>query len=248
MIAPVKVERDGPVTTLTLNRPEKHNALSAAVVDTLLDALDEACSDGTRLLVLTGEGKGFSGGFDFGEVDRQSEGDLVLRFIRIEMLLQALYHAPYTTLAFAHGACYGAAADIVCCCARRVAAPGTKFRMPGLLFGVTLGTRRLAEVVGVDAARRFLETSPVFDADEARECGFINSVVRREAWTDVLEAARAAALHLPRDAQRLLLRRTVEDRRDEDLAALVRSAARPGVKARLEEFLAQGKFGTSGAT
>lgn len=246
MTAPIKTERDGAVTTLTLNRPDKRNALSAALVEAVLDALETARSDGTRLLVLKGEGKGFSGGFDFGGLEDQSDGDLALRFIRLELLLQALYHAPFATLALAHGACYGAAADMVCCCARRVAAPGTKFRMPGLRFGITLGTRRLAEVVGADAGRRLLETSPVFDEAEALACGFLTAVEPQEAWPDVVETARTAATDLPPDAHRVLLGQTVADRRADDLAALVRSVAEPGLKARIEAFLAGGAPGRSG--
>lgn len=238
MTASIKLERDGAVTTLTLDRPDKRNALSAALVDSMLAALDTACHDGTRLLVLRGEGKGFSGGFDFGGIESQSDGDLALRFIRLELLLQALYHAPYATLALAHGACYGAAADMVCCCTQRIAAPGTKFRMPGLRFGITLGTRRLAEVVGVDAARRLLETSAVFGAEDALACGFVTAIETMEAWSGVVEATRVAATDLPPDAHRLLLRQTVEDRRTEDLAALVRSVSEPGLKTRIEDFVA----------
>ena len=58
--------RSGETLTLTLNRPDKMNALSAALVDALLDAVGEAAGDGTRLLVLKGAGRNFSAGFDFG--------------------------------------------------------------------------------------------------------------------------------------------------------------------------------------
>lgn len=245
MTSPIKLEHDGPVTTLTLNRPDKRNALSAALVDAMLDALRKARHDGTRLLVLKGEGKGFSGGFDFGGIESQTDGDLVLRFIRLELLLQELYHAPYATVALAHGACYGAAADMVCCCSRRIAAPGTKFRMPGLRFGIALGTRRLGEVVGADAARRLLETSAVFGADDALACGFVTEIETMDAWPGTVEAARAAAMELPSDAHRLLLSQTVQDRRAEDLAVLARSVAQPGLKTRIKRFVADTTVGKS---
>lgn len=235
--APHRIERDGPVTTLVLNRPEKRNALSAELVEAILAALQEARGDGTRLLVLKGAGQGFSSGFDFGRLDDQSDGDLALRFIRLEQLLQGLYHAPFATLALAHGACYGAAADMVCSCTRRIAAPGTRFRMPGLRFGVVLGTRRLAEVVGAGAARRLLETSAVFDAEEALACGFVTTIREPEDWPEIIAQAHASAMELPNDAHRLLLRQTVEDRRADDLAALVRSVAEPGLKQRIQAFV-----------
>lgn len=239
MSSPVEIERGARVTTLTLNRPEKRNALSGELVDAVLAALDEAASDGTRLLVIRAAGEGFSGGFDFGGIEDQTDGDLALRFIRLELLLQALYHAPFATLALAHGACFGAAADMVCCCQHRIAAPGARFRMPGLRFGITLGTRRLAEVVGADAARRLLETSAVFGADEALDCSFLTAIAERDSWKEIIEQARADATELPDDAHRLLLRQTVEDHRAADLAALVHSVAAPGLKARIEAFIAK---------
>ena len=245
MNSPVRVERDGQVTTLALNRPEKRNALSAELVDAMLTTLKTAQADGTRLLILRGEGKGFSGGFDFGAVKDQSDGDLALRFIRLEMVLQALYHGPFATLALAHGACYGAAADMVCCCSRRIAAPGTRFRMPGLRFGITLGTRRLRDVVGPDAARQLLETSPVFDAEHALGRNFLTAIKTQGQWPSAIEEARSAATDLPADAHRLLLRQTVEDRRADDLAALVQSVAQPGLKERILAFVSGNPPGKS---
>jgi enoyl-CoA hydratase/carnithine racemase len=238
MTDPLLIERDGVVTTLVLNRPEKRNALSAELVEAMIAAIGEARRDGTRLLVLRGAGAGFSGGFDFGDLERHSDGDLALRFIRLELLLLDLWHAPFATLTLAHGACYGAAADIVCSCNRRIAAPGAKFRMPGLAFGVSLGTRRLASVVGADAARRLLETSAVFDDQEALACRFLTDVREQDGWSEAVLQAAAAAQTLPRPAQRLLLAQTVEDLRSQDLAVLVRSVAEPGLKQRIRDFLA----------
>src|SRR3990172_3311926 len=122
-------QHDGHVTHLTLNRAQKANALSASLVEALLNAVEYAYTDGTRLMVIDGAGAHFCAGFDFSHYHAQSEGDLALRFIRIETLLQQLYHAPFETLVFAHGRNFGAGADLVCCCGIRIAAPGTTFRM-----------------------------------------------------------------------------------------------------------------------
>jgi len=147
-------KHEGHVTRLTLNRPQKANALSGALVEALLDAVEYACTDGTRLLVIEAAGDHFCAGFDFTGYQDASEGDLALRFIRIETLLQEIHHAPFETLAFAHGRNFGAGADLVAACSQRIAAPGSTFRMPGLRFGVVLGTRRLAARVGADRATR----------------------------------------------------------------------------------------------
>ena len=99
-------ERSGTTLTLTLERPEKMNALSGALVEALLAELEEAHVDGTRLVVFRGEGKNFSAGFDFSDYESQSEGDLLLRFTRVEQLLQMVHFAPFTVvgLALATGA------------------------------------------------------------------------------------------------------------------------------------------------
>ena len=166
------VAKHGICTRLTLNRPEVANALSFELVEALLAAIAVAAGDGTRLVVLDSAGKSFCSGFDLSDLDDLSDGDLIYRLIRIEMLLQTVAHAPFPTLALAHGRVFGAGADLVGACSRRIAAPGTKFRMPGLGFGVVLGTRRLAACVGPDAARDIQYECRTFDADERRRLDF----------------------------------------------------------------------------
>ncbi len=232
---------DGHVTQLTLNRPQKANALSAPLVEALLDAVEYAATDGTRLLILDGAGPHFCAGFDFTDLQAQSEGDLALRFIRIETLLQALHHAPHDTLVFAHGRVFGAGADLVACCSRCIAAPDTTFRMPGLGFGIVLGTRRLAERVGGDKARELLRTTRSFGADEALSCGFLTGIAGRGEWPALLDKARAEAGVLPPAAAAALNRRTVADTRAGDMAELARSASAPGLKERIRRFREAGK-------
>ena len=167
---------DGHVTHLTLNRPQKSNALCASLVEALLNAVEYAHTDGTRLLILDANGDNFCTGFDFSGYLEASEGDLVLLFIRIEHLLQLLYHAPFATVALAHGKNRGAGADLVCACSMRVAAAGTTFRMPGLRFGIVLGARRLAHRIRTDAASEALASGRTFDANAALELHFITRI------------------------------------------------------------------------
>jgi len=227
---------DGHVTHLTLNRPQKANALSASLVEALLNAIDYAYTDGTRLLILDGNGNHFCAGFDFTGYLEASEGDLVLRFIRIEHLLQQIHHAPFVTLALAHGRIFGAGADIVCACSLRVAAPGTTFRMPGLRFGIVLGTRRLADRIGADAARGVLATSRTFDADEALRIGFLTQVTTQSEWPVLIGATREASSMLTQPATARLNQQTVTDTRAADMAALIQSASVPGLKERIRMY------------
>lgn len=229
-------KHEGHVTRLMLNRPLKANALSASLVETLLDAVEYAGSDGTRLLILDGAGDHFCAGFDFTAYLEQSEGDLALRFIRIETLLQQLYHAPFETLVLAHGKIFGAGADLVASCGVRVAAPGTTFRMPGLRFGVVLGTRRLTHRVGADKARDILSASRVFNADEALQLNFVTRLAAQPEWPALINATRASCELLSPAAAAALHRQTVADSRAEDMAALARSVSAPGLKERIRLF------------
>jgi enoyl-CoA hydratase len=233
------VETSGSVVTLTLNRPEKMNALSASLVDALIEAIDAAERRETSLLVIRGEGRNFSAGFDFGGYEEQSEGDLVLRFVRIEQLLQKLYHAPFDTLAMAHGKNFGAGVDIICSCARRVATQSATFQMPGLKFGLVLGTRRYAARVGNSPARRILQEGIAFDSAEALNSGFLTGVAEREDWPEQTAAATRAAAMLSADAKARLFAATTPDTRDADLAELARSAALPGLKDRIRRYRSQ---------
>ncbi|WP_336490795.1 enoyl-CoA hydratase/isomerase family protein [Methylobacterium nigriterrae] len=232
------VERDDTTLTLTLNRPDKMNALSASLVEALLEQVAEASASGIRLLVLKGNGRNFSAGFDFGGYEDQSEGDLVLRFIRIEQLLQAVRYAPFDTLALAHGRNFGAGVDLICSCARRIGDPGATFRMPGLAFGLVLGTRRYAERVGVTRARVVLGEGLVFDTNEALEDGFLTGQTPIAAWPDAIAAAADVATRLSSEAAAALYGATVSDTRAQDLSDLVASAARPGLKERIRAYRA----------
>lgn len=230
------VTKEGGLTRMTLNRPAKANALGPDLVESLLGAVETAAADGTRLVVLAGEGKSFCSGFDLSDFDALSDGDLVLRLIRIETLLQAVWHAPFPTLALAHGRVFGAGADLFCACSRRVAAPGTKFRMPGLGFGILLGTRRLAVRIGADAARRIQNSTATFDAAEAGALGFASETAEPEAWPALVADALSAAETLSPRASADLFNATAPDSRAEDMADLARTAGRPGLKDRIRAY------------
>ena len=99
----VIVEHKRRTTMLRLNRPSKRNAVSASLVEALIAGLDEAVENDSTLLVLTGEGKAFSGGFDLSGLDKQTDADLLHRFVRVEQFLQALHTLPMVTAAFVQG-------------------------------------------------------------------------------------------------------------------------------------------------
>ena len=155
MTAVLHVEQTDSIWTFALSRPEKMNALSSELVDALIEAVADAHARGARLLVFKGEGKNFSAGFDFGNLEESTDGDLLLRFVRVESLLHMVATSPCATLALAHGRNFGAGVDLFGACRRRYCTSAATFRMPGLKFGIVLGTRRFASLVGREAATGF---------------------------------------------------------------------------------------------
>jgi enoyl-CoA hydratase/carnithine racemase len=234
--SPLAIERNAQVLTLTLDRPQKANALDAVLVDALLGQVEAAAADGTRLLVLRANGRHFCAGFDFSGAEEHSEGDLLLRFVRIEQLLQAICHAPFATLALAQGRAAGAGADLFAACSRRVASADASFVFPGAGFGIVLGTRRLASRIGAAAARQLVATAETIDAQRALAMGLATAVVEAEGWPDLVATHAALSRRLDPATQSGLHRLTTEDTRDGDMAALVASAARPGLKDRIRAY------------
>ena len=235
--APLDVAQEDGVWTFTLSRPEKRNALSAELVERLNEAVADAHIRQARVLVFRGEGKNFSAGFDFTDCENQSEGDLVLRFVRIEGLLQVIASSPCVTVGLAHGRNFGAGADLFAVCRHRVATADATFRMPGLRFGLMLGTRRFAAIVGVERARAILESASTFDAGEAQQIGFVHRIVEQDGWAGAVAAACASADTLDDVTRASLYRVLSEGNNNADLADLVRSAARPGLKERIAAYL-----------
>lgn len=233
------IQVSGRCWTFTLNRPEKLNALNAELVEALLQGVHQAGTEGARLLVFRGAGKGFCAGFDLSDLEAQSEGDLVLRFIRIEQLLQAVASFPAYTVALAHGKVFGAGVDLFAVCRRRVAAADSMFRMPGLKFGLVLGTRRFADLVGSQKALEILGASRPFSTDEALRMGFVQQVLAQEDWAGAVQECEALSAELEDEARASLYRALDAVQADTDLAHLVRSAAQPGLKERLRKYLGQ---------
>ncbi|MNT11436.1 putative enoyl-CoA hydratase echA6 [compost metagenome] len=222
---------------LTLARPEKMNALSADLVEALILALDEAEAQGAKVIVLKGEGRNFSAGFDFGDWQAHSEGDLLLRFVRIETLLQRLAGSPCLTLALAHGRNFGAGVDVFGACKWRACAPDASFRMPGLKFGLVLGTRRFAALVGAERARTILEQAATFGAEDALRDGFASRLAAPEEWPEIEQQALDTASALTDASRAQLYAALSQEAPDADLARLVRSAAQPGLKDRVAAYL-----------
>ena len=236
----VRVERADDCWTLSLDRADKSNALSAELVEALIASVDEAARAGASVIAFRGEGRNLSAGFDFGGYEAASDAELLQRFVRIETLLQALARSPCLTVGFAHGRNFGAGVDLLAACRWRVAAPGATFRMPGIGFGIVLGTRRFAAIVGRERARALLEGLATFTAETALQDGFVTRLAAQDSWPQVLAEAQQAARMLAPEHRATLYRVLDAGSADADMADLVRSASVPGLRERIHMFRKSG--------
>ena len=233
-MAVLLVERNATLKILSLNRPERANSLSAELVEALTDTFNESCTDGTRTLVIRGNGKSFCSGFALSNLE--SESEVADRILKVETMLQAVHHAPFLTVALVHSMAFGAGADLVCSCNIRVAAPGSRFCMPGLNFGILLGTRRLAHRIGTDNAISVLINTREFDASEALKMGFLTRIASQKEWSEQIELAKQAGAAIASEHVRRMLRVAVPDTRSEDMADLIESVNVPGLVDRITSY------------
>ncbi len=228
---------DGMPRLITLDRPEKANALDSATVAQLHDAVNTAIASGNPF-ALASEGRAFCGGFDFSGIEQQSEGDLLLRFARIELLLQAVSAAPVPSFALVNGAAFGAGADLAVACTYRIGTPRGKFRFPGFRFGVALGTRRLAAIAGADQARAILLENRTLSAEEARQAGLLTHLIEEAELLPTVTRLLAQHAGLSGEAAAGVLRLTGSHTKDADLSDLVRSLVPEGLHERIARYRA----------
>jgi len=208
----LELEIDQQVATVTLNRPDKANAMSATMWDelqTCFEWLDEEPS--VRAIILAGNGKHFCSGIDLGmfgsvggsitEPARRAEA-LRCTILRLQDNLSAIENCRKPVLAAIHKACIGGGIDMTCCCDMRYAAADAYFSIKEIDIGMTadVGTlQRLPKIIPDAIVRELAYTGRTMSADEAREVGFINRVFEdREALLqEVTAIARDIASKSP---------------------------------------------------
>jgi enoyl-CoA hydratase len=232
----VSTALDGGVLTILLTRSDRGNALDSALVEALRGAVAQADDPAVRLLVLRGAGKALCTGFDVGAIEAETDATLLARFVAIELLLQALRHAPVPTVALGHGRMFGAGADLFAACTWRLADPAARFAFPGARFGLVLGTRRLASIVGEAQALALTARGQGLDAAAALACGLSTGIVAQDGWDEAVAAMAGDVARVDRATALALAGAARADTRDADLAALVRSAAVPGLVGRIVAY------------
>ena len=176
------------IALLTLNRPEKRNALSAALRGELVDRLDElAKDDEIRAVVLTGAGPVFCAGFDRSEF---AEGGMEEVFRAATEYHRRVFTFAKPLVAAVNGPALGGGCDLAAMCDFRVAATTALFGQPQVRFGAAASYDLMRVVLGTGAAREMCLTGRTYDADEALRIGLINRVIAPE---ELVDAARTLA-------------------------------------------------------
>ncbi len=178
----VKLTQDGAVATLTIDRPEKLNALDASVLDELDAAFRELGAAATaRAVILTGGGdKAFVAGADIGELARQTPLSGKATSIRGQNLFRRIELLPKPVVAAVNGFALGGGCELALACHVRVAAENAQFGLPEVSLGIIPGyggTQRLARLVGRGRAIEMVLTGARIKADEALRIGLVNRVV-----------------------------------------------------------------------
>ena len=190
---------------VTFNRPAQRNALTWAMYDGLVAAVERANADeSVRALVITGAGgKAFAAGTDIGQFRAfNSPADAIGYESRIDTVLNTLESCRVPTIAAIAGACTGGGAGIAACCDLRIAAEGARFGFP---IAKTLGNclsmanlARLSALIGAPRVKEIIFTARLIETAEAQRIGLVSEVVGPEglaARAD--ELARLVASHAP---------------------------------------------------
>jgi enoyl-CoA hydratase len=240
----VREKRDGALLVLTLDRPEKRNALSARLRRELIDALARDRRDtATRVVVLRGEGgKAFAAGADVEELAARSDAEQAA-FLQPPNVYTAVSTHPKPVLAAVNGHALGAGLELAMACDLRIAAPAAKLGAPEVALGIIPGgggTQRLPRLVGLGRASRMVLTGEAIDAATALAWGLVDEVaddpVARAKELGLAMAQRSPlALRLAKEALRASQESTLstglERERDLFLLAFQSAEAKEAIRA-----------------
>jgi enoyl-CoA hydratase/carnithine racemase len=201
----ILIERDGPIATVILNRPEKLNAMTKDMWRRLGEAVADLADDDTlRCLVLRGAGgKSFSPGNDISEFETERSNPSLAKAygIILHETLTALKTCRHPTVALIEGICVGGGLEIAALCDLRICGESSRFGVPINRLGLVMaypeidGLRRL---VGPAAALEILLEGRVFGAAEARDKGLVTRIVAdQEVEAEAYETARRIAAGAP---------------------------------------------------
>ena len=248
--ANVLISVEGRVATLTINRPDKRNALNSATRGELVARLNELRqTPDVRVVILTGAGdKAFIAGADITEFEGRTPVDQ-FRVMRGPSAYTAVDEFPKPVIAAINGFCLGGGCELAMACDIRIAADTAKLGQPEVNLGIIPGgggTQRLPRLVGSGTALKLLFTGELIDAAEALRIGLVDEVVpgaqlaaRVRALADTIAQKSPVALQLIKESVRASLRTSLDEglRQETSLFSVAFASADKveGVKAFLEK-------------
>jgi methylglutaconyl-CoA hydratase len=230
----LQLAHDAGVATITLNRPDKRNAISFQLVDELLAALDEIEKASAHAVILTGAGKAFCAGLDLDELKSlvgKTHDQNLKDSARMAEIFRRLYEFPLPTIAAVNGAAIAGGTGLAAMCDFTLAVPEAKFGYTEVRIGFVpaIVSSILVWQVGHKIARDLLLTGRLFDAAEAHRYGLVNEVVAAE---QLMNRARELAAQLGENspssvrATKRLINSFIARQLDEQIAAAVEDNAR----------------------
>src|SRR2546427_9258433 len=193
--ATLLLEITGEVGTLTLNRPEKRNAISTQMIEDLLGALGEAERSAARAVIVTGAGKAFCSGMDLDSLSaiaKQSPEQNLEDSRRMARMFRALWSFPKPLIAAVNGAAYAGGCGIATLCDFTLAVPEAKFGYTEVKIGFlpAIVSVFLTRQIGEKRSRDLLLTGRIIEAEEAKQFGLVSEIVPAER---LMERARELA-------------------------------------------------------
>jgi enoyl-CoA hydratase/carnithine racemase len=177
----IEVRTDGHLARIVLNRPERRNALSLALMREFIDVVDKASlAPDTRVLVVEGNGPAFSAGHDLAEMTETRDASFYEElFATCVRMMSRLREIPQPVIAKVHGVATAAGCQLVAACDLAVASDAARFATPGVNIGLFCSTPMVpvARAVGRKRALEMLFTGELIDAQTALEWGLVNRVV-----------------------------------------------------------------------
>jgi enoyl-CoA hydratase/carnithine racemase len=177
------VSIEPPAARITLDRPERRNALSLALMKELIAAFDEVGAlPEVRAIVIEGAGPAFSAGHDLSEMVGRDAAFYEQLFDVCTVMMETIHRMPQPVIAKVHGIATAAGCQLVAACDLAIAAEGTRFATPGVKIGLFCSTPMVpvSRAVGRKRALELLLTGEPIDAETARDWGLINRVVAPE--------------------------------------------------------------------
>jgi enoyl-CoA hydratase/carnithine racemase len=185
----ILVSHEGPVARVTLNRPEKRNALSLELMEELIAALQAVRADAdVRAVVVEGAGPVFSAGHDLGEMVGRELPFYERLFDVCTVMMETIHRLPQPVIAKVHGVATAAGCQLVAACDLAVAATDARFATPGVKIGLFCSTPMvpLTRAIGRKRAFDMLLTGEMISAETALEWGLVNRVVPAEALEEAV--------------------------------------------------------------